>query len=549
METSFLETTIKWDNKDYIIYLESRKDLIYISIELEQLNQDSIYWSKILDEKIIKDVTTLIGNAKTLKEFSDLITEAFNQKSLPYISTNFCSLKEVKLLAGSKEDIQEHDDNKDSNNFKKYLMITNTKEGKVVFPIQMDFFGSDPDKEILKKTIRRLKNQKIKKGKDEQENKDYEKMRSYKKNKSSGSLDEDEIEKLKKENDNLNTRIKLLSQQRPLGAVENDDIFKNYSELKEKYKNSKKSYEDKIKVLNKTIEELTINNNSNKTEIEIGKTQGNDFFITGGGLQKETITYAKTETINQGSLPLLKSTDEKNKNLDYLRKEIKNYKEKEKTYKAKISKLEKELKKSQQETNYYKSGAFSRIGGGSTRARSLGAFSSSPRKGKGLFVNYHNTSSPGFIKKKLAPVKVKKTISTNYNYSKKINSNRSGSSNGKINPEYQKKNYYFNSHKNINHNFYNNGNKSKQSPFKFNNRKEKINTQKKYIQKSFLNKKSSPLNKRLKTQSNNEENEDSEILRKTHESIFPTLVKNVNNRADKVTKNNEYEITKGDEGK
>ena len=70
------------------------------------------------------------------------------------LSLNFCSLNEIQQLSGSN-DIQM---NNDENNIKKYLMMIYTSFEKVVYPIQMEFLGNNPNKELLQRTISRLKN-------------------------------------------------------------------------------------------------------------------------------------------------------------------------------------------------------------------------------------------------------------------------------------------------------------------------------------------------------------------------------------------------------
>ncbi len=76
-------------------------------------------------------------------------------------------------------------------------------------------------------------------------------------------------------------------------------------------------------------------------------------------------------------------------------------------------------------------------------------------------------------------------------------------------------------------------NNNRKSPYKFNNRsKEKINkisyTQSVNSNKSITNKKGSPNKKRITIQTAVNTNQSNESIKKSHESIFPTIVKNVN---------------------
>ena len=114
----------------------------------------------------------------------------------------------------------------------------NTKQEKVVYPIQMDYLGTNGTIDLLKSSIKRIR-------------KSYYSNENIKKLQNSVLIEKEKNERLKKENDNLNTKIKLLNEGRQLGAVENDDIYKNYTELQEKFETYKINMENKIKTLNK----------------------------------------------------------------------------------------------------------------------------------------------------------------------------------------------------------------------------------------------------------------------------------------------------------
>ena len=182
-----------------------------------------------------------MGSFKSLKEFSNMIIEGLSKKDNS-ISIDFCSLNEIRELAGKNE----KEDPNSENNIKKYLVIMNKKSERIVYPIQLDYLGPNATVDLLKNTIRR-----IRKNKSNNEN--------IKKLNYNLFLEKEKNERLMKENENLNTKIKLLNEGRQLGAVENDDIYKNYSELQEKFETYKMNTENKIKSLNKTIEELKEN--------------------------------------------------------------------------------------------------------------------------------------------------------------------------------------------------------------------------------------------------------------------------------------------------
>ena len=192
-----LEFNANFDDEEYIINIQTKPDLLNITIELES---KSLYWSKTLDSKTLSDITSQMGSYKSLKVFSDMLIQALSKRN-DSLSLNFCSLNEIQQLSGSN-DIQM---NNDENNIKKYLMMIYTSFEKVVYPIQMEFLGNNPNKELLQRTISRLKN-KITKLKNESA---LNNSSIYKSNNSYGNFNENipinynEFERLKKENENL----------------------------------------------------------------------------------------------------------------------------------------------------------------------------------------------------------------------------------------------------------------------------------------------------------------------------------------------------------
>lgn len=187
-----LEFNANFDDEEYIINIQTKPDFLNITIELES---KSLYWSKTLDSKTLSDITSQMGSYKSLKVFSDMLIQALSKRN-DSLSLNFCSLNEIQQLSGSN-DIQM---NNDENNIKKYLMMIYTSFEKVVYPIQMEFLGNNPNKELLQRTISRLKN-KITKLKNESA---LNNSSIYKSNNSYGNFNENipinynEFERLKK---------------------------------------------------------------------------------------------------------------------------------------------------------------------------------------------------------------------------------------------------------------------------------------------------------------------------------------------------------------
>jgi hypothetical protein len=232
-----LEFNQKFDNKDYIITLQSISSKLLITIEEES---QTIYWKKELDENIVKEITSQMGSYKSLEVFTKMLIAALSQKN-DKVTLNFCSLNEIQQLS---QDNNESSFSKNiENNIKKYLLLRYEEFEKVVYPIQLEYLDKNGNIELLRRTIERLKN----------------KIKNIKIQHASDitiPVNYTEYEKLKKENLDLLNKIKLLEKNRQLGAVDNDDIYKNYSELNEEYNNYKLQSENKIKMLLKSIEDL-----------------------------------------------------------------------------------------------------------------------------------------------------------------------------------------------------------------------------------------------------------------------------------------------------
>ena len=472
MEPPILEFKCEFSNKNYYLYIQIRKESIYIGIETDEENKDIIYWKKNLDNETIKETTSQMGSLKTLKSFSEMLLEGLSKKN-PNNSTtiDFCSLNEIRELAGNENIIS-----KSESNIKKYLVIMNTKEEKVVYPIQMDYLGTNGTVELLKFSIRRIR--KLNYNND-----------NIKKLQNSVLIEREKNERLKKENENLSTKIKLLNEGRQLGAVDNDDIYKNYTELQEKFESYKLNMENKIKNLNKTIEELKESqfkesqSNFHKNEIKKNKIQD---------LQQKI--NQNSEAFYQESKQYAKKIEENIREIEGLKKEIKKYIENEKQMKVRIINLEKELEKEKRETNYYRYGSYTPKTANSYKSNYSGnsyhnSFHSSIRSKK----SYSN-SNASYLKKNLIPSKYKYRVYkpamsykyTNSNYKKRTTnsiSNKSRKSYGSSSSRGKYKNYVSPYHynkkaspyryavnnkirSNINNNNYNN-NIKKNSPFKF----------------------------------------------------------------------------------
>ena len=395
-----LEFKTEFGKKDYYIYLQIKKDSIYIGIEFETENNEILYWKKNLENETIKETTSQMGSFKSLQAFSEMLIDGLSKNNTNSITIDFCSLNEIRELAGN-----DNITNKSESNIKKYLVIMSTKQDKVVYPIQMDYLGTNGTIELVKFSLKRIK-------------KSYFNNENIKKLQNSVLIEKEKNERLKKENDNLSTKIKLLNEGRQLGAVDNDDIYKNYTELQEKFETYKINMENKIKNLNKTIDEMKENqfresqNNFHKNEIKKNKIQD---------LQQKI--NQNSEAFYQESKQYAKKIEENIREIESLKRDIKRYIENEKQLKVRIINLEKELEKEKRETNYYRYGNYTPKTSNSYKSHYSGSsYHNSIHRSTNSKKSSYSNSSANYLKKNLIPSKYKYKVykpamSYNYKYS------------------------------------------------------------------------------------------------------------------------------------
>ena len=395
-----LEFKTEFGKKDYYIYLQIKKDSIYIGIEFETENNEILYWKKNLENETIKETTSQMGSFKSLQAFSEMLIDGLSKNNTNSITIDFCSLNEIRELAGN-----DNITNKSESNIKKYLVIMSTKQDKVVYPIQMDYLGTNGTIELVKFSLKRIK-------------KSYFNNDNIKKLQNSVLIEKEKNERLKKENENLSTKIKLLNEGRQLGAVDNDDIYKNYTELQEKFETYKINMENKIKNLNKTIDEMKENqfresqNNFHKNEIKKNKIQD---------LQQKI--NQNSEAFYQESKQYAKKIEENIREIESLKRDIKRYIENEKQLKVRIINLEKELEKEKRETNYYRYGNYTPKTSNSYKSRYSGSsYHNSIHRSTNSKKSSYSNSSANYLKKNLIPSKYKYKVykpamSYNYKYS------------------------------------------------------------------------------------------------------------------------------------
>ena len=411
-----MEFNTKFDNEDYIITIQTTQDKLLITIEEEK---NSVYWKKELDAKTICDITSQMGSFKSFDVFTKMLLCALQNEN-DNISLNFCSLNEIQQLSENKKtSLNNSSSNRTfssdpENSIKKYLMLVYMQFEKVVYPIQLEYLDKTPDALLLQRTITRLKS-KLSNVNAEQYNNMY----------GTNIVNYAEYERIKNENKNLITKIKLLESNRQLGAVENDDIYRNYTALSEEYEQYKSKTESKIKMLLNSIDEIKEmqfrESKSNFNEKDKSKNKIAD-------LQKK-LDIASEIVVNERKQGQ-QFIDEKNKQIELLKKEIKTLKDNEKVLKVKITKLEKELELANRSSNYYKYNTTPK----SCKTKSvhsnsyMSGFSTGSKKSSGSYVKRNLLPNNPYDKYKGLRGKNYKPFSFINNSKKKNSSNYSGSS-------------------------------------------------------------------------------------------------------------------------
>ncbi len=299
--TNYMEYISNLGTKDnYFIYLtniENNSDTLTISIEEPE---KELYWKKDLNDKIIKGITSSLGNEISLIKFKEILINAINQsidEKENTLNILFKSLNEIKGNYSKDKNKLKEDDN-----IKKYLMI-NIINKNITYPIQLEYYANNPKEDLLWKTIKRLKEEK-----------------------------KADLFNLQKENNFLK---KTLDNKRQLGAVENENYKIKYDKLLEEFN----LYKEKNKKKKKKDFDFNNLNQINDCENKGG------FFMT--NLEENYNKKNETNELKEDMIQIEEKVNEDNEIYEnlikMLRNEIRNLKTNEKHLKDKILKLEQKI--------------------------------------------------------------------------------------------------------------------------------------------------------------------------------------------------------------
>ena len=277
-------------NSSYYLYISKINTKTYpntLSIIIEQPNLNNVlktnYWISEINSQSILKLTQKIGKELTLSEFNECLINSLKNKT-----ANIKTLHEIETNSSTLPTNENNDTNR-------YLIISNEPyeypiccQSKIIS--QKDSIIDDYSI-CYKLTLNRLNNVYI-------------------------------DQKLQKENTTLKNHIKLLESQRQLGAVDEDNIYAQYTSLLTDY--------DKLKEENEQIKKALNNINENEDLLENrGGSIPSSFFLTANGVEG-----SNTETIEI----------KQKKEINRLNKEVAELKIKENELKSKISSLESKFK-------------------------------------------------------------------------------------------------------------------------------------------------------------------------------------------------------------
>ena len=344
---------------DYILYLNTSD--INLNISLEQCSE-TLYWNSVFDSRYLEEITNKAGSFKTFEVFLKMLMSGLSYES-DNVLVDLISYKDLEIMRNRKNNLQTSTNNlSESNNLsndlsiinKKYLIISYSNEfEKVHYPLPINFIVQ-PEISLTLRTIERLKGYI---SKNIGPNSNIMGKSSNKINDSAINnpiVNIKDIEEIKSENQNLKNKLKLLESQRKLGAVENDEYLRNYSGIKEEYEEYKSQTEIKIKLLLKTIDDLKLKINYNiDTNENSENTNGNKTEKLTKTINDLENKLEKAEEIVMKERKTAQSyIEEKNREVEKIKKEIFFMKDNEKKLKVKINLLEKDLELANKRTNY-----------------------------------------------------------------------------------------------------------------------------------------------------------------------------------------------------
>lgn len=388
---------------DYIIKISTRDDVLYI--EIEQKDSGNI-WKNSFTANYIEEISQKTGNFKKFPVFVKMLLSSVI-KSSDAVFLDILTYQDLEMLKARKQKANTSmttNPEKMKNN-KRYMILTYSVEyDKVHYPLPLNF-EENPDVEVLKNTIRRLRMEM-----DELKTAQVKTTQSgegfFMTQEGGDAQKNSELLLLKVENETLKEKMKKfednsLNTTKKMGAVQHDLELKSKLEVETELETLKKDYVRDIKRMKAKLEETEIQLEKTKEELSRAGPSANGLDGSGRKLTKdEEIEFAHSKKM----AAKYQAENEK------LGQELEDFKNLDRKQKARIKQLETELESALKRATYSRG---SNQSGGSPYSRSRG---NSP--GNSATKRYTSTPtnySPGFKaadNKKTTPVRGRTGITT-----------------------------------------------------------------------------------------------------------------------------------------
>ena len=243
-----IEYNITLNNIDYILYLGFNEKTLELVLEIEK---DTNYWKGNFESNYIEDMTLKAGSSKSFQVFLKMLQSALtnDSNSVKLDILGFSDLEQMrnKQLNSSNNTSSTNNDFVKQN--KKYLIVIYSEfQEKVNFPLSLNYLV-EPDFEIMKKTIERLKKPR----------------KSIKTPVLYSNMSD--IDDLRKENFNLINKIKFLESQKTYSSSTDNELHSDMKYTQKEFESYVNEADKKKRFLMETIEELKLRLNNDKKQV------------------------------------------------------------------------------------------------------------------------------------------------------------------------------------------------------------------------------------------------------------------------------------------
>jgi len=336
----------------YIIKMVCRDDVL--NMEIEQKDNGNI-WKNTFTSGYIEEITTKTGNFKKFPVFVKMLLSSITKAS-DSVFLDILTSQDLEMLKARKQktDARMSTNPNQVKNTKRYMILTYSVEyDKVHYPLPLNY-EENPDVEVLKNTIRRLRMEmeelKSNQSQSATNGKSTENGFFISQGYGESGNNHAETTALKLENESLKEKIKKMEEHsnsatfKKLGAVENDNTLKAKMELEEELENLKKDYVKHIKKMQTKLEE---------TEEQLEKAREDASKARSAALgdsDKGGRRISKDEEYEWANLK--KSVQKYQRDIENLNHELESLRNTDKKSKTRIRQLETELESALKRATY-----------------------------------------------------------------------------------------------------------------------------------------------------------------------------------------------------